>query len=134
MYDQTGLNLGLDSISLKCLFQNENNVVLNENCVERKPYINRKSKSLEITIQLYSCYDENEAPSSCNTTVYLLFSIIVPGPNFCCFFMLTLVFSNSSSNCVEGLERFFLCSMIFHGGNSFPLALLSLLRYTVFLI
>ena len=28
--------------------QNENNVVLNENCVERKPCINRESKSDEL--------------------------------------------------------------------------------------
>ena len=33
-----------------CLFQNENNVVLNENSVEGKPCINRESKSLELTI------------------------------------------------------------------------------------
>ena len=28
----------------------ENNVVLDENSVERKPFINRESKSLELTI------------------------------------------------------------------------------------
>ena len=55
----------------KCLLQNKNNVVLNENSVEGKPCINRESKSLEITIKLYSCYDEHEIPSSCNTPVYL---------------------------------------------------------------
>ena len=38
----------------KCLFQNENNVVLNENSVEEKLCINRESKSLELTILLYS--------------------------------------------------------------------------------
>ena len=27
--------------------------------------------ALDITIQLYRCYDEHESPSSCNTTVYL---------------------------------------------------------------
>ena len=32
------------------LFQNENNVVLNGNSVEVKPYIDRESKSLELTI------------------------------------------------------------------------------------
>ena len=53
------------------LFQNENNVVLNETNDEGKPCIDRESKSLELTIQLYSCYEKHEAPSSCNTTVYL---------------------------------------------------------------
>ena len=33
-----------------CLFQNENNVVLNGNSVEGKPCINRESKSLDLTI------------------------------------------------------------------------------------
>ena len=47
------------------------NVVLNGNIVEVKPCINRESKSLELTIYLYSCYDEHGAPRSCNTTVYL---------------------------------------------------------------
>ena len=42
-----------------CLFQNENNVVLNENSVEGKPFINRESKNDKLTIQLYSCYDIN---------------------------------------------------------------------------
>ena len=32
------------------LLHNENNVVLNENGVEGKPYINRESDSLELTI------------------------------------------------------------------------------------
>ena len=54
-----------------CLFQNENNVVLNENSVEGKPCINIESDSLELTIMLYMCYDKHEAPNSCNTTVYL---------------------------------------------------------------
>ena len=54
-----------------CLFQNENNVVLNENSIEGKPCINKESKNPEITILLYICYDEHEAPSNCNTTVYL---------------------------------------------------------------
>ena len=39
--------------------------------VEGKPCINIESKILELTIYLYRCYDEYEAPSSCNTTVYL---------------------------------------------------------------
>ena len=55
----------------KFLFQNENNVVLNENSVGLKPCINRESNSLELTIQVYSWYNEHEAPRSCNTTVYL---------------------------------------------------------------
>ena len=55
----------------QCLFQKEKNVVLNENRVEGKPCINIESKSLELTIYLYSCYDEHEAPRSCNTDVYL---------------------------------------------------------------
>ena len=40
-YDYTRLSLGLYLISFKCLFQNENNVVLNENSVEGKLCINR---------------------------------------------------------------------------------------------
>ena len=32
------------------LFQNGNNVVLNENTVEGKSYVNRKIKSLDLTI------------------------------------------------------------------------------------
>ena len=51
--------------------EHENNVFLNEKIVEWKPCINRESKSLEPTIYLYRCYDKQEAPSSCNTTVYL---------------------------------------------------------------
>ena len=56
LYDYTRLSWGLDSISLKCLnnmktvYPDENNVVLDENSVERKPCINRESKSLELTI------------------------------------------------------------------------------------
>ena len=65
MYDQTRLSLGLDSISLnvqrtrKLSIQDEKNVVLNENSVEGKPYINRESKSNELKIQLYSCHGIN---------------------------------------------------------------------------
>ena len=50
------IELGFDSISLKCLknmqtvYQDENNLVIDKNCVEWKPCINRESKSLEITI------------------------------------------------------------------------------------
>ena len=39
--------------------EQENNVVLNENSVDRKPCINRESKSDELTIKLYSCHDIN---------------------------------------------------------------------------
>ena len=35
------------------------NVVLDENSVEIKPCINRESKSLELTIKLYSFHDIN---------------------------------------------------------------------------
>ena len=44
---------------MKTVYQYENNAVLDENSVERKPYINRESKSLEITIYLYSFHDIN---------------------------------------------------------------------------
>ena len=59
------IELGFDSISLKCLknmktvYQDENNVVLFENSVEWKPFINRESKSLELTIYLYNFPDIN---------------------------------------------------------------------------
>ena len=46
-------------------------VVLNKNSVEGKPFINRESKSLELTIYLYIFYDEHEAISSCYATLYL---------------------------------------------------------------
>ena len=39
--------------------------------VLRENHVNRESKSLDITIQLYICYDEHADPSSCNTTIYL---------------------------------------------------------------
>ena len=39
--------------------EQQKNVVMNENSVEGKPYINRESKSLELTIKLYSCHDIN---------------------------------------------------------------------------
>ena len=42
-----------------CLFQNEKNIVLNENSVEVKSCRNIESKRNEITIYLYSCYDIN---------------------------------------------------------------------------
>ena len=37
----------------------------------RKTIYNRESKSLAFIIQLYRCYDEHEASSSCDITVYL---------------------------------------------------------------
>ena len=37
----------------------KNNVVLDENSVEWKSYINRESMILELTIKLYSCHDIN---------------------------------------------------------------------------
>ena len=50
------IELGLDSICLKYLenmktvYQDENNVVLDEKSVELKPCINRESKNLDLTI------------------------------------------------------------------------------------
>ena len=44
---------------MKTVYPDENNVVLNENSVERKPCINREIKSNELTIQLYSCHNIN---------------------------------------------------------------------------
>ena len=44
---------------MKTVYPDENNVVLYENSVERKPFINRESMSLELTIYLYSCHDIN---------------------------------------------------------------------------
>ena len=44
---------------MKTVYPDENNVVLDENSVERKPCINIKIKSLELTIKLYSCHDIN---------------------------------------------------------------------------
>ena len=44
---------------MKTVYPDENNVVLNENSVGKKPCINRESKSLELTINLYSCHDIN---------------------------------------------------------------------------
>ena len=64
---------------MKTVYSDENNVVLDENSVERKPCINIESKSLELTnivIQL-SRY-QHEVPSSCNTTVYLSGSKLPP--------------------------------------------------------
>ena len=46
-------------------------VVLNENSVEGKPCINRKGKSLELTILSYLRYDEHESLGSCYTAVYV---------------------------------------------------------------
>ena len=44
---------------MKTVYQDEKNVILDENSVEWKPCINRESKSLELTIKLYSCHDIN---------------------------------------------------------------------------
>ena len=44
---------------MKTVYPDENNFVLDENSVERKPCINREIKSDEIPIQLYSCHDIN---------------------------------------------------------------------------
>ena len=44
---------------MKTVYPDENNVVLNENTVERKTCINRESKSNELKIKLYSCHDIN---------------------------------------------------------------------------
>ena len=41
-----------------------------ENTIERK-HVNRESKTLDLKIWLYKCYDENESPISCNITFYL---------------------------------------------------------------
>ena len=40
------------------VYQDEN-AVLDENSVEWKPCINQESKSLDLTIKLYSCHDIN---------------------------------------------------------------------------
>ena len=42
-----------------CMLHNKNNVVLNGNSVEGKPYVNREIKSDKLTIYLYSCCDIN---------------------------------------------------------------------------
>ena len=44
---------------MKTVYQDENNVVLDENSVKLKPFINRESKSLALTIKLYIFYDIN---------------------------------------------------------------------------
>ena len=44
---------------MKIVYQDENNVVIAENGVEVKPCINRESKRLELTIQLYNCHNIN---------------------------------------------------------------------------
>ena len=55
---------------MKTVYQDDNNIVLDEKSVERKPYINRKSKSLELTIKLYSCPD-----------IYMKFLVVVTPPS-----------------------------------------------------
>ena len=47
------------SENMKTVYPDENNVVLNEKSVERKPCMNRESKTNDITIKLYSCHDIN---------------------------------------------------------------------------
>ena len=44
---------------MKTVYRDENNVVLYENSVERKPCINGEIKSLELTVKLYFCHDVN---------------------------------------------------------------------------
>ena len=44
---------------MKNVYPDEKNVVLNENSVEGKPFINRESKINELPIKLYSCHDIN---------------------------------------------------------------------------
>ena len=44
---------------MKNVYQDENNVVLDENSVELKPCINREIKTLKLTIKLYSSHDIN---------------------------------------------------------------------------
>ena len=44
---------------MKTVYQDENNVIIDENSVEWKPYINRESKSLELIIKLYIFHDIN---------------------------------------------------------------------------
>ena len=43
----------------KTIHPDENNVVLDENSVEKKTCINKESKSLELTIYVYSCHNIN---------------------------------------------------------------------------
>ena len=52
--------------------EQEDSIVLNENSVDRKPCINRESKSDELTILVIqlSLY-QHEVNRSCNTTFYL---------------------------------------------------------------
>ena len=47
-------------------------VLLYKDAVLRENHLNRESKSLYLTIQLYICY-KHESPSSCITTAYLSF-------------------------------------------------------------
>ena len=42
---------------MKTVYQDENNVVLDENNVEWKTFKIRESKSLDLIIKLYSCHD-----------------------------------------------------------------------------
>ena len=92
-----------NSISLKCLknmknvYQDENNVHLDENSVEWKPCINRESKSLELTIKWYSCHDIN-----------MKFLVIVKPPSIyqyhTCFFTLIIFFNPDSIENIPPLK------------------------------
>ena len=44
---------------MRTVYPYENNIVLDENSVERRPCINREIKSLELTIYLYCFHDIN---------------------------------------------------------------------------
>ena len=44
---------------MKIVYPEYKKYVLNENSIKGKPIINRESKSDELTILLYSCYDIN---------------------------------------------------------------------------
>ena len=46
-------------------------ILLYKKKVLRENHVNRESKSLDLTIELYIYYGGHEAPRSCNTTVYL---------------------------------------------------------------
>ena len=44
---------------MKTVYPDGNNVVLDENSVERKTCINRESRGLELGIELYTCHNIN---------------------------------------------------------------------------
>ena len=83
LYDCTILSWGFDVISLKYFYQfwymkitlkifsyKRKQCCYKWEIVLRENHVNRESKSLELTIYLYRCY-EHESPSSFTTTVYL---------------------------------------------------------------